>query len=176
MFAQRGHTLRILLALAIALAVTLLVACGGGDEETTPTPGPTEEETPEEIGAAEEDSVTVDEAFWHAGWKVTLGEATLRPATPVSRSDYRRRVREPRRRPRPTSIPNFFSPRRKRFPATELRRHDLPQVPGLRSGEGRLTSRSTDEFTLDDATLIIGNPVNNQAIVPIGPTRRPGLA
>jgi hypothetical protein len=39
MFAQRGHTLCMLLALAISLAVTLRVACGGGDEETTPSGG-----------------------------------------------------------------------------------------------------------------------------------------
>ena len=137
MFAQRGHTLRILLALAIALAVTLLVACGGGDEEPTPTPGPTEGETPEEIGAAEEDSVSVDEAFWHAGWKVTFGEATFTPGDfgsaevtiaaefenlGVGQAAFDSEL--------------LLTSGGNDFPDEGCEGHDLPQVPGLRSGEG----------------------------------------
>jgi hypothetical protein len=47
--------------------------------------------------------------------------------------------------------------------------NDLPTVPGLRTGDGSFSFVVDDEFNLDEATLIIGNPVNQQATVPIGP-------
>lgn len=46
---------------------------------------------------------------------------------------------------------------------------DLPQVPGGLSGNGVIAIEVDDAFTFDDATLIVGNPSNNQAIVPLGP-------
>ena len=65
---------------ALALAALLLAACngtGGGGE--TPTVVETEELDGEATPppAAEEESVQVDESYWHAGFKVTLGEARL---------------------------------------------------------------------------------------------------
>jgi hypothetical protein len=46
---------------------------------------------------------------------------------------------------------------------------DLPNVPAGLTGKGVLAIQVDDSFSLDDATLIIGNPDNNQAVVPIGP-------
>jgi hypothetical protein len=47
--------------------------------------------------------------------------------------------------------------------------HDFPTVPGLRTGDGSFSFGVDAEFDLDEATLIVGNPANQQATVPIGP-------
>ena len=46
---------------------------------------------------------------------------------------------------------------------------DLPNVPAGLSNGGLLAIEVDDTFSLDDATLTVGNPDNSQAIVPIGP-------
>ena len=46
---------------------------------------------------------------------------------------------------------------------------ELPNVPAGTMNGGQLAVEVGDAFSLDDATLTIGNPDNNQAIVPIGP-------
>src|SRR3990172_1350170 len=64
---------------ATLIAVLALAACGGDSKpkaEETKEPSPAAQETATEA-AGGEDTVRVDESFWHAGWKVTLGEATV---------------------------------------------------------------------------------------------------
>jgi hypothetical protein len=166
------HLIQVALALALVVTVVAVVACGGGDdeEEETPTPEATAEETPEEDEHIGEESVIVEEAFWHAGWKVTLGEATLSEAdagsgelsieaefenlgTDEATFDSQLLV---------TSAGNDYADE-------TFEGHDLPTVPGLRTGDGSFNFRIDEEFDLDEATLIVGNPVNQQATVPIGP-------
>ena len=160
-------SLILLLAASFAL---LLSACGGGgddEDEATVTPEATEEATATE--AAEEDSVQVNEAFWHAGWKVTLEEATLTPGNFGSADVSISATFENLGADEAifdselllTSGGNDYSDE-------AFAGHDLPLVPGARTGEGSFNFRVDEEFSLDDATLIIGNPDNNQAIVPIG--------
>ncbi|MGH2348135.1 MAG: hypothetical protein ACRDFT_01560 [bacterium] len=165
MFVHRGHTLRILLGTALALTLTL--ACGGGDDEAQPMPASleaTDEASPDA------DSVTVDESFWHAGWKVTLDEATLTPgdfgAAEVAISATFENLGDDEAifdsQLLLTSGGNDYADEGSAG-------HDLPRVPGEREGEGAFSFRVDEEFSLDDATLVVGNPDNNQAIVPIGP-------
>jgi hypothetical protein len=171
MFAATRHTLTILLVLALALALTVTFACGGGDEdEETPTPEPTAEETPKETDAVEEDTVAVDESFWHAGWKVTLGDATLTPGGFGSADVTIDAEFENLGADQATFDSQLLLTSGGNDYADESSEgHDFPQVPGERSGEGSLSFRVDDEFSLEDATLIVGNPSNNQAVVPIGP-------
>jgi len=73
---------RLVLGLVTLLGAALLLgACGGGsDDENTPTaerPASTATAAEEETPAASEETIDVDQTFWHAGWKVTLGEATF---------------------------------------------------------------------------------------------------
>ena len=172
MFAYRRHALLIPLALAIALTLTVLVACGGGDddEEETATPVATEEEEPEETDGAEEGSVLVNESFWHAGWKVTLGEATFTPGDFGSAEVTIEAEFENLGEDQATFDSELLlTSGGNDYPDEASAGHDFPLVPGLRTGEGSLAFRVDDEFSLDDATLTIGNPANNQAVVPVGP-------
>lgn len=159
-------------ALALLLAASfafVLSACGDGDDEdgATATPEATEEATASK--AADEDSVRVNEAFWHAGWKVTLEEATLRPGGAGSADVSISATFENLGADEAifdselllTSGGNDYSD-------DASAGHDLPLVPGERTGEGSFNLSVDEEFSLDDATLIVGNPDNNQAIVPIG--------
>lgn len=170
--AHRGP-IHLFLTASLAIAIVAIAACGGGDDEddSTPTAEPTVEESPEEEDEeAEADSVTVDESFWHAGWKVTLGEATLTSeaggAGEVSIAAEFENLG--------TDQATFDSQllltsSGNDYPDETFGGHDLPQVPGERTGEGSFNFAVDEEFTLEDATLIIGNAMNQQATVPIGP-------
>ena len=160
-----------LFAIPLVLTVALAVACGGGgdDEEATPTPEATQgEESPE--ASPEEESVRVNESFWHAGWKVTIEEATLTPGDFGSADVALSATFENLGADEAifdsqlllTSGGNDYSDE-------AFAGHDLPLVPGERTGEGAFNFRVDEEFSLDDATLTVGNPNNNQAVVPIGP-------
>ena len=124
MFAYKRHALLILLAPAIALGLTALVACGGGDddEEATATPVATDEEEPEETDGAAEDSVTVDESFLARRLEghPRRGHTHTRRLR-VRRSHDRGRVREPRRRPGDFRLRAATYVRRKRLPGRGLR-------------------------------------------------------
>ncbi len=156
--------------LVVSLLLATLAACGGGsdEEETTPTPEQSEAATPTQ-SAAEEESIEVDQTFWHAGWKVTITEATLTPGDFGSAEVSLVATFENTGRDEAifdsqlilTSASNDYTDE-------TFAGHELPLVPGERKGQGSFNFRVDDEFSLGDATLIVGNPDNNQAIVPIG--------
>lgn len=157
--------------LALATMLALVAACGGGDdEEATQTPEETEEATENSKEEVKADSVAVDLPFWHAGWKVTVGEATLTPGDfgagevslgaefenlGVDQATFDSQLIL-------TSGGNDYADE-------SFDGHDFPDVPGERTGKGSFNFQVDEEFSLDDATLIVGNAQNNQAIVPIGP-------
>ena len=115
------------------------------------------------------DSITIGDDIWHAGWKVTLGEARLGQDERGSRTVTINAIFE--------NLSNQTSTFNSRIVLTSGgnsfgdigSEQDLPNVPGLLSNTGLLAIEVDDPFSLDDATLTIGNPDNNQAIVPIGP-------
>jgi hypothetical protein len=47
--------------------------------------------------------------------------------------------------------------------------NDIPEVPGGLSSEGTVTFVVDEEFSLDDATLIVGSGDEQRAFVPLGP-------
>ncbi len=163
---------RLLIAAVVAATLLFTAACGGGDDESDATSTSslpaTEVTSEEETPQSQETSVEVDQTFWHSGWKLTLGTATF---TSDSNGDI-------------VAIDTLFE----NLGSTEDRfnsqlvlvaggenyteaelTQDFPNVPGELTGEGVLAFNVDEAFDFDDATLIIGNPDNQQATVPIGP-------
>ena len=151
--------------LLIALAVAFGAACGGGGDAPATVEGLATDAEPTPPPA---DSITIGKNFWHAGWKVTLGEARL------GRDEQGNRT---------VSIEAAFenlSNRTSTFDSQVVltsggnsfgdtgSEQDLPNVPAGFSNDGLLAIQVDDAFSLDDATLTVGNPANNQAVVPIG--------
>ena len=155
--------------LVALLAVAFGAACGGGDDAPEATATAEAVATDEEPTPPPTESITIGADIWHAGWKVTLGEATLgqdelgnRTLTiDVTFENLSNRTSTFNSRIVLTSGGNSFG--------DISNEQDLPNVPGRLSSAGLLAIEVGDTFSLDDATLTIGNPSNNQAIVPIGP-------
>ena len=166
---QLAHRLLPPMMLLIALAVASGAACGGGDD------APEESATAEDIATDVEptappiDSITIGKSFWHAGWNVTLGEATLRQDELGTRTVTIDATFENLSNQTATfNSQVVLTSGGDSFGDTGIEQ-DLPNVPAGFSNDGLLAIRVDDAFSLDDATLTVGNPGNNQAIVPIGP-------
>ena len=154
----------LLTALAFAFG-----ACGGGDD--APEATATVEGVPTEVETRPPatESFTIGESFWHAGWKVTLGEAILgldelgnrTVSIEATYENLSNRTATFDSQVVLTSGGNSFGD-----PGSE---QELPNVPAGFSNDGLLAIQVDDTFSLEDATLTVGNPSNNQAIVPIGP-------
>ena len=156
-----------LLAASLALG-----GCGGGgsdeDEPTEPAAEDTVEATAEATSEpAESDTMAVDQAFWHAGWKVTLGDATFTPdgagGSVLIAAEFENL----------SDTTSTFNSQTVLTAAGESYEggsldEDLPEVPAGFSGEGALGFDVDESFSFDDAVLTIGNPDNNQAVIPIG--------
>ncbi len=167
---QAPHRFLAATVLVIALAVAVGVACGdGGNDTPEATATGDGVATAAEPTAAPTDSITVGAEFWHAGWKVTLGEAALgqdeldiRTVTiEAAFENLGNGTATFNSQLALTSGGNSF--------ADSGAEEDLPNVPAGLSNDGLLVIQVDDTFSLDDATLTVGNPDNNQAIVPIGP-------
>jgi hypothetical protein len=160
-----GVTLVTLLGAAFALG-----ACGGGgDADPTATVPEEEEPTEEPTSEAEDGSVQVDQAFWHSGWKVTLGEATVATGDFGARTVMIEATFENLGADTATFDSQLtLTSGANSYTETALEQ-ELPRVPGELSGRGVFAIEVDEEFTFQDATLIIGNPANNQAVVPLGP-------
>ncbi|MEX0800098.1 MAG: hypothetical protein WD379_02650 [Dehalococcoidia bacterium] len=156
---------------ALALLALLVAACSSGGGGDTPTPVETEapEETPTEDEPASEDTVQVGESFWHSGWKVTLGEASLVPGDFGSVEVTIEATFENLSDTEATFDSTLVLVSGGQNYTDSSFTQDLPRVPGGLSGEGVIAFSVDEEFNFDDATLIIGASSNNQAIVPLGP-------
>jgi hypothetical protein len=162
-----------------------LVACGGGGEEkATETPAKATattaaQTTPTETGVAASPTVPppvtveVNKSFWHAGWKVTLGEATFATTTDFSGSLEGSVSIEATFENLGDDIAAFRSQlvlvaggQNYTEPTSD---QEIPEVPGKLSQTGKITFAVDPEFGFDDAVLIVGRSENNQAHVPLGP-------
>ena len=158
----------IALLLAGLLAISLtFAACGGGGGDDEPEATATTEvaETPTAQASAG-DSVTVNESFWHSGWKVTLEEATFDPAGSSVSIDA---MFENLGADTSTFDSQLVLIAGGENYTDSTLDQELPNVPGELSGNGVITFRVGAGFSFDDAVLVIGNPANNQARVPLGP-------
>jgi hypothetical protein len=161
---------------ALSVALGVVAACGGGDDTTTSTP--TAERTggssstavattPADTGnGGGSDSIEVNESFWHAGFEVDLGTATL--ADNVVKIEGVFKNLGPAFNAAIDSTITLRSGGND-YTDTAIFEEDLPQVPSKGQKTGNFAIRVDDGFSFDDAVLIIGHPDNNQAIIPLGP-------
>lgn len=164
--------------LAIALLIALLSACGGGDDdEKTSTTVPTATQnggnggddptaTPDEGDGSATDSIEVNETFWHAGYEVSLGTANL--VDNIVELDAVFKNLGSASNAAIDSLITLRSGGNDYQDAATLQQ-DLPALGPKAQGTGNFAIIVDDDFTFDDAVLIVGNPDNNQAIIPLGP-------
>jgi hypothetical protein len=154
---------------AIAIgAAALFVAGGCSNDEPAPIEQSTENTTPNTTEAPTAgDTTSIDQAIWYAGFKVTLGDAELSPG--ASGGDL---VIEAEFENQGSDSAGFndvavaLSSEGENYePGLDT---DLPTVPGEAKGKGSFAFAVESSFSLDDAVLTIGNPDNNQAVVPLG--------
>lgn len=169
-------TLIFIVAALMALALTAS-ACGGGDDDDDAEAGePTAEATAADEGEAETpagdaviDTVEIDETFWHAGWKVTLGTATLTEESFGPRTVEIDAVFENLGVQGATFNSQLALVTAANAYDAEGGNNDVPSnVGGGLKGNGVIAIQVDEEFEFDGATLVIGNAENNQAKVPLG--------
>lgn len=163
--------LRALLLLTILATAVAGLACGGGDDEGPDPTATAEAAAPTDVepAAPTTDSVTIGVDFWHAGWKVTLGEATLGPDSAGVRTVSIDASLENLGNQTSTFNSQMVLMSGGNAFGDSGIDQELPNVPAGLSNDGLFAIQVDDAFSLDDATLIVGNPDNNQAVVPIGP-------
>jgi hypothetical protein len=159
----------LLIALALSLALTLVACGGGGGDDDEPTEAPTLAEEPTDEPSASEDSVEVNQSYWHAGFKVTLGTATLETdelGIPTVTIDA---VFENLGDTDATPDSQLALTSGTTSYGTGSLAEDIPNVPAGLTSNGTLAFDVDDDFAFENATLIVGNPENNQAFIPLGP-------
>jgi hypothetical protein len=168
-----GRAVPILLALMMLSALAALTACGGSSE--TPTVVPTEETeggatpTPTVEETAQEETVQVDQSYWHAGFMVTLGEARLTEGDfgglAVEIEAMFENLGKTGNRPNSTLVLQSGG---QDYTDSTLSQ-DIPFVSVGETADGLITFRVDEAFSFDDAVLVVGMPTNNQAMVPLTP-------
>jgi len=114
--------------------------------------------------------LTVGVAFWHRGYKVTLGDAVIVPGTAGASVE------------RVVTIGATFQNLgvdAGQFPSAMVlssggrhytetaEQHEVPTVPGQAAGEGTIAFEADERFQLTDAVLTIGESDERQAVVPL---------
>jgi len=153
------------------IAMLPLAACG---KDPVAAPNGASANGPAELKPT---TLRVDKAFWHAGWKVTLGEAKfgttdltiLNPLGPASAPAVTFE----------TTVENLgndtggfesqivLSAGDKNY-VKVLGVDAFSTVPGASRQKGSLVIVTDEGFRFDDAVLTVGRPENNQAVVPLG--------
>ena len=171
-----NRLLRIVGLLAIGALLALLAvsaACGGDDDDATPTDAATEEPsgsaTPE---ASEPVVVQVGETFWHSGFKVTVDQATYTGTEDdFGAVDWTVAI--------DATFENLGSDTTS-FDAEMVLLaggdswavisgdSDIPSVPGGLHQDGTVVFVVDDTFDFEDASLQVGSADQNQASVPLG--------
>jgi hypothetical protein len=176
-FASILRKVSALLALAFALGV--ISACGGGDDDDKKTATATAVATSTRTGGAgdttatpadsgdqaAEDSLEVNETVYHAGYKVSLGTATLAENVVKIEAQFENLGSASN-----ATIDSLITLQSggNDYADTAIFDEDLPALAPKGKGTGNFAIRVDDNFSLDDAVLIIGHPDNNQAIIPLG--------
>ena len=157
---------------SLVASLLLLFSCGGGDggASSTTTPPATGSESPSPTPEGAPVTIAVNQSFWFAGFRVTVGSATFDPApdggSPQVTIDatYENQGTDPAIFDGTLSLAaggSFFEP------GIGL---EIPNVPGLSTGAGTIPFAVDESFSFDDAVLTIGLAENNQAVIPLGGT------
>jgi hypothetical protein len=157
------------------LVVVAVAACGGSSAATSSPSSPASTSadtgsTAERTAAASNGpvvtTVEVGQEAWFAGFHVTFGTATSEitagrggsveiPAKFENTGDESARLDATL-----TLISGDET-------ATDAFGMDIPSVPGGQTGKGTLAFDVEDTFTFEDAVLTLGQPANQQAVVPL---------
>jgi hypothetical protein len=182
--ASAAETGRLHPALAIAGALALAVAaCGGGTGGAPADPVAAADavvaEVPQETPASQASpesqdapapqgptTVEVGQTAWFAGFKVTLGTATAeidagRGGTVTIEAVFENTGDET------ASLDATLNLTSGGETALQGFGMDIPSVPGGSSGKGAFAFHVEDSFSFDDAILTLGQPTNQQAVLPL---------
>jgi hypothetical protein len=158
------------------LLVVAVAACGGGSSAATSSPsspastsagtGSTAEATPAASNGPVVTTVEVGQEAWFAGFHVIFGTATSeitpdRGGTVEIEAKFENTGDESARLDATLTLVSGDET------ATEGFGMDIPSVPGGQTGKGTLAFDVEDTFTFDDAVLTLGQPTNQQAVVPL---------
>jgi len=172
------------LVAAAGLALTL-AACGGDDDDfgvdlpdegdvpTAPADDGDDDGDGDTPGGGVLDTVTVDEAFWHSGFMVEVGDAAFVATEPdiFGEQDFSVTVEVNFNndgedlRDFPASV-NLVTPE---GAISSVFGSDVPNVPPGLSATGEFVFRVEEDFSFDDAFLLVGDNDDQTARVPLGP-------
>ncbi|MEA2684456.1 MAG: hypothetical protein QOK05_2784 [Chloroflexota bacterium] len=163
--------LRVVLA---TLGIALIAACGGTTAKNTQTGGTKVSPTPS-AGAS---LGTVNKAFWYAGFKVTVGQVSLKKAITPTPPAFITAPAKLLIQARFENLgPDNFQPYNEdlvlQSGANSYLNHDsqdekIPDVPGLQATDGVIAFNVDEKFQLNNAVLLVGNARYNQGQVPLG--------
>jgi len=158
-----------------ALALSLIAACGGTTAKTQ-NGSASVKVSPSGPGTA--GSVTVNKSYWFAGFKVTLGKATVIKAITPTPPAYVQAPEKVTIDARFENLgPDTFTPYNEDLVlesgSDSYVNHDsslekIPDVPGLQSGLGTIAFQVDDKFNLNRAVLLVGSANFDQATIPLG--------
>src|SRR5262249_25713880 len=114
----------------------------------------------------------IGKSFWFAGFKVTLGQATLAADSQTGSPSVQIAATFENQGESGASFGNVsldLASAGNHYQATPGL-DDLPEGPGLATGKGRLTFGVDNRFSFDDAVLTVGTGAHQQAVVPLGTT------
>jgi hypothetical protein len=158
----------------------LIVACGGGESEPTTEPlddveiaQPTIEIPSESEDTFEPQQFSVNQEFWHSGFRVELSDGTYFNEENELRGTVRFFVSITASFENLGNDPTWFYAEMAIVwdgnSAPSLLSSDLPEVPSGLSSKGELHFEVDENFDPTSAQLIIGSRDENQAQVPLGP-------
>lgn len=171
---QRAHGFgRLLPVLVTGLLAVLVAACGGAaapaaPATSLPSTAPVDPGTPS--NAAPSPAVTtveVGKEAWFAGFHVTLGTATAE-ITPGKRGTVKIEAKFENAGDEDARLDATINLVSAGETATEGFDQDIPSVPGGSTGKGLFAFDVEDSFTFGDAVLTLGQPANQQAVIPLG--------
>jgi hypothetical protein len=167
--------------LVVLLACSLLiVACGGGESEPTSEPvegpgaaQPTVETSSESEDTFEPQQFSVNQEFWHSGFRVELSDASYYSEENELRGTVRFFVAITASFENNGDSETWFDAAMAIVwdgnSAPHLLASDFPMVPSGLASKGELLFEVDENFDATSAQLLIGSRDQNRAQVPLGP-------
>jgi hypothetical protein len=160
-------------ALALAGVLALAVAACGGNAEAAADPqaaaAQAAAQEPQGTPASQESTATtveVGQTAWFAGFKVTLGTATAE-IDPGRGGDVTIEATFENTGDETASLDATLNLTSAGENALQGFGMDIPSVPGGSTGKGTFAFHVEDSFSFDDAVLTLGQPANQQAVLPL---------
>lgn len=172
----------------LAVPVMLMAACGGGDDDDSETTAPTSEATATPLDGAAgggddagdgeveafEEVYPVNQTFWHSGFMVEIGDAIYAGTEPdiFGEQDITLTLEATFTNEGPNedylfATVTLITPDDTRTIPPGL--GGLPNVPSGMSADGEYVFPVDENFSIDEAYILVGDGDEQQAQVPLGP-------